>query len=110
MAEHAMEQYDGFEDREPEDVELEPGKPVSYSKGIVILMFVTIILFTVACMYFYWCGKTVDPVLILGFFACFGFEFGSLAFIHTRKLKYKPGDPANKRMPHVEIREEEGDE
>lgn len=108
MAEHAEEQYDeDFDGWE----ELPEEKPkVAYSKLIVATCLILILTFTVACMTFYWNGKSVDPVLIGFFFACFGIEFASLAFIKGRDIRYIEGNPANKQMPHVEIEEEKEDE
>ena len=69
-----------------------------YSKCIVVLCLVTVVVFTCVCMWFYWNDKTIDPVLIASFFACFGLEFGSLAFVKRGKYKYVSGDTVG----HVE--------
>ena len=69
-----------------------------YSKLVVLLCIATIIAFTVTCMVFYWHDKSVDPVLIGFFFACFGMEFGSLAFIKRGEYRYVGGD----KVGHVE--------
>ncbi len=76
-----------------------------YSKAIVVVCILTIIAFTVACMTFYWNEKEVDPVLIGAFFACFGMEFGSLAFIKRGEYRYVAGD----KVGHVERIEEENE-
>lgn len=109
MAEHAYTPDREGYDQSVEDLDRIEPRP-SYSKGIVALMFVTIIAFTVTCLVFYWNAKTVDQVLIGFFFGCFGFEFGSLAFIKSRKLKYVGGNAANRQVPHVELSEEEENE
>ena len=77
-----------------------------YSKLIVFLCFVTVTLFTQQCMFFYWNEKTVDPILIGFFFACFGFEFGSLAFIKCKEYRYMKGD----KVVYVERIEEKDDQ
>ncbi|MBQ3300614.1 MAG: hypothetical protein IJH04_00410 [Eggerthellaceae bacterium] len=79
----------------------------SYSKGIVILCFLTIIAFTVTSFVFLWNGKPLNDTLTGFFFGCFGLEFGSLAFIKSKKLKYVGGNVSNKQVPHVELAEEE---
>ena len=83
-----------------------PKQEGSYSKGIIALMFITIIAFTVTCLVFYWHSKSIDPVLIAGIFLCFGFEFGSLAFIKSKKLKYSGGKFGDKQLGHVEVANE----
>ena len=109
MAEHGyMSPEDVYEneiaklDEMPEPKKKEP----SFSKGIVVLMFVTIIAFVQECMFFYWNGKTVDPTLIAGFFLCFGFEFGSLVVVKRGKLKYVSGKFGDKQLGHIEETEE----
>ena len=67
-------------------------KKHEYSKFIVFFCILTIILFTVSCFFFYWFEKDVDPVLIGFFFACFGMEFGSLAFIRRSEYRWGHGD------------------
>ena len=74
-----------------------------YSKCIVALCLTTIIAFTCVCMWFYWNEKTIDPVLIASFFACFGLEFGSLAFVKRGEYKYVSGETVG----HAERIEEE---
>ena len=76
-----------------------------YSKTIVALCIITIIVFTVTCLYFYWHEKSIDPVLIASFFACFGLEFGSLAFVKRGEYKYVSGDTVG----HVERIEDEAE-
>ena len=62
-----------------------------YSKLIVLLCILVTFGFTQECMYFYWCEKTVDPVLIGFLFGCYGLEFGSLAFIKRGEYRYVEG-------------------
>ena len=107
MAEHGyLSPEDEYRMLQEELDEQPPAQAGSYSKGIIVLMFITIIAFTVTCLVFYWNGKTVDPVLIAGIFLCFGFEFASLAFIKGKKLKYLGGKFGDKQLGHVEIVEE----
>ena len=93
-----------------EEIEPKQAKESSFSKGIVVLMFITIIAFVQECMFFYWNGKTVDPTLIAGFFLCFGFEFGSLVAVKRGKLKYVAGKFGDKQLGHVEAIEETEEE
>ena len=94
-----------------EDLEaIEPAPKPSYSKFIVVLLFITIIAYTVTQLVFMWNGKQLNDVQTICFYSCMGFEFGSLAFIKGRKLRYSPGNAANKQMPHVEPVEEEEEE
>ena len=81
-----------------------------FSKTIVVFCILTTIAFTVTCLFFYWNGKTIDPVLIGFFFSCYGLEFGSLAFIQRGKLKYVGGKVDGKQMGHVEIEEDDDGE
>ena len=106
MADHAEEQYGEFDDCE--ELAVEKAKP-AYSKLIVAVCLVLVLAFTVTCLVFYWHGKPVDQVLIGFFFACFGIEFASLAFIKGREVRYVEGNPANKQMPHIETKEEENE-
>jgi len=76
-----------------------------YSKFIVLFCILTIIAFTTTCMAFYWNEKEVDPVLIGFFFACFGMEFTSLAFIKRGEYRYVGGDKVG-RVERIE--EEDG--
>lgn len=76
-----------------------------YSKSIIVLCIITIIAFTVTCFWFYWNEKSIDPVLIASFFACFGFEFGSLAFVKRGEYRYVTGDTVG----HAERIEEENE-
>ena len=76
-----------------------------YSKVIVAACLVFILAFTVTCLVFYWNAKSVDPVLVGFFFACFGMEFASLAFVTRGKLKYT-GSGSGK-VGSVEVQEDE---
>ena len=78
-----------------------------YSKVIVAINLILIILFTLTQLQLIWLGKPVNDTLIRCFFACFGFEFGCLAFTHRSKLKYEGGNGSANQMPHVELKEEE---
>lgn len=98
------EQYDGFDGEG--GLEAVKTKP-AYSKVIVVLMFITIISYTVTCFVFLWNGRPLNDVLTVLFFGCFGLEFASLAFIKGREIRYVEGNPANKQMPHVEAKEED---
>ena len=107
MADHAY--YSPYEEKYEKSLENPEGdepRP-SYSKAIVLLCFVTVIGYTVTCFVYMWNGKPLNDILTGFFFACFGLEFGSLAFIKGKKLKYVGGNAANKQMPHVELAEEE---
>lgn len=84
-------------------------KPASYSKVIVAVCIMTIVLFTAVCMLYLWFGKPLNDTLIALFFGCFGIEFGSLAFIKGRKLRWVEGNPANKKSGHAELVEDEDD-
>lgn len=105
MAEHASTPIED----ECEIDEAEP-KPRKYSKLIVALCLVTIIAYTVTCLFYLWNGKPLNDTLTILFFGCFGLEFASLAFIRRGELKYVEGNAANKQMPHVEIKEEEDEQ
>lgn len=73
-----------------------------YSKFIVAVCLVTIIAYTVTCLYYLWNGKPLNDTLTILFFGCFGIEFASLAFIKRGELRYVDG--AGERKPsHVEM-------
>ena len=55
--------------------------PMRFSKKVIILMFATMILFTVTMIVTYWCKGGVPDSLIEPFFAFFGIEGGSLGII-----------------------------
>ena len=57
-----------------------------------------------------WFGKPLNDTLIVLFFGCFGIEFGSLAFIKGRELRWVDGNLANKQVGHVEPVEEDDEE
>ena len=104
MADHAYTpDKEGYEKSLAALDSIEPVKRKNaYSKGIIVLMFLTIIWYTASNLLLLYEGKQTDAALTAAFFACFGFEFGSLAFVHNSGLKYKGGD-----KPHVEVKEEE---
>lgn len=81
----------------------------AYSKLVVAMCLVLVLAFTVTCLVFMWNGKPLNDTLTAFFFACFGVEFASLAFVTRGKLKYTGGNGANRQVPHIEIKEEEDD-
>ena len=103
MADHVKAGTRGGESAETAQEEPRP----SYSKAIVFLCLMTVIAYTVTCFVYLWNGKPLNDLLTGFFFGCFGLEFGSLAFIKGKKLKYVSGNAANKEMPHVELSVEE---
>lgn len=60
-----------------------------FSKDIVILSFVTIILFTITVFVFTWFDKTVPDSLIYSFFGAMSVEFSALAGIKMAKNRVK---------------------
>lgn len=56
-------------------------EPMRFSKKIIILMFATMILFTVTMIVTYWLKSGVPDSLIEPFFAFFGIEGGALGVI-----------------------------
>ena len=56
-----------------------------FSKGIVVLIFATIIIFTVTVLYLAYLGTLVPDSLIVSFMGVMSVEFFSLAFIKTKK-------------------------
>jgi len=56
-----------------------------FSKKIVILSYITIILFTVTVFFFSWHYRPVPDSLIYSFFGTMGVELGSLAGIRIAK-------------------------
>nr|DAS77793.1 MAG TPA: hypothetical protein [Caudoviricetes sp.] len=85
---------------------MEDNKPVEYSKVIVGICLVTVIVFTIACFIYAWYGKSIDSTLTLCFFGCFGIEFASLAAIKHSKNKYDI-KKSNKGMQMPKIDTEE---
>ena len=81
-----------------------------YSKLVVAVCLLTIIAYTATCFFYLWNGKPINDVLTALFFGCFGIEFASLAFIKRGKIKYVEGNPTAKQMPHVETKEDKGNE
>ena len=108
MAEHATKDYDAEFEEFEQRLEAEQPKS-SYSRLVVGMCLVTIIAYTVTSFFYLWNGKPLNDVLTALFFACFGLEFASLAFIKGRKIRYVEGNAANKQMPHVEEAKEEDD-
>ena len=56
-------------------------EPMRFSKKVIILMFATLILFTVTMIVTFWKYQAVPDSLIEPFFAFFGIEGGSLGII-----------------------------
>ena len=56
-------------------------EPMRFSKKVVILMFATMMLFTVTMIVTYWVKGGVPDSLIEPFFAFFGIEGGALGII-----------------------------
>lgn len=56
-------------------------EPMRFSKKIIIVMFATMILFTVTMIVTFWKYQAVPDSLIDPFFAFFGIEGGSLGII-----------------------------
>ena len=56
-------------------------EPKRFSKKVIILMFATMILFTVTMIVTFWKYQAVPDSLIEPFFAFFGIEGGSLGII-----------------------------
>lgn len=56
-------------------------EPMRFSKKIIIVMFATMILFTVTMIVTFWKYQAVPDSLIEPFFAFFGIEGGSLGII-----------------------------
>lgn len=56
-------------------------EPMRFSKKIIILMFITMITFTVTMIVTYWFKDGVPDSLIEPFFAFFGIEGGALGII-----------------------------
>ena len=83
----------------------EKQKP-KYSKVIVALCLVTIISYTVTCLFYLWNGKPLSDTLTILFFGCFGIEFASLAFIRGREVKWVDGG-GERRPGHVEKEEDD---
>ena len=56
-------------------------EPMRFSKKIIVVMFATMILFTVTMIVTFWKYQAVPDSLIEPFFAFFGIEGGSLGII-----------------------------
>lgn len=56
-------------------------EPMRFSKKVIIVMFATMILFTVTMIVTFWKYQAVPDSLIEPFFAFFGIEGGSLGII-----------------------------
>ena len=69
---------------------------MKFSKKIIILMFVTMILFTVTMIITFWRFQAIPDMLIEPFFGFFGVEGGALGIIKvseviSEKLEIKKG-------------------
>ena len=69
---------------------------MKFSKKIIILMFATMILFTLTMIFTFWKFKAVPDALIEPFFAFFGVEGGALGVIKVseniaQKFEFKRG-------------------
>ena len=69
---------------------------MKFSKKIVILMFVTMILFTITMIVTFWKFQSVPDMLIEPFFSFFGIEGGALGIIKVsetvaEKIEFKRG-------------------
>lgn len=104
MAERSKEEFEG----ELEVVEEQPRR--AYSKAVVAVCLVLVLAFTVTELVFLWCGKPLNDALTTFFFACFGIEFASLAFVTRGKLKYTGGNGANRQLSHIEMEDEDDSE
>lgn len=74
----------------------------AYSKVIVATCLVLILAFTATCFVYLWWGKPLNDLLTGFFFACFGLEFASLAFIKRGEIRYESGGG---KVAHVEKEE-----
>ena len=108
MADH-IKTYTSDEDERDEPIgELEPieqQKP-AYSKVIVATCLLLVLAFTVTCFVFMWNNKPLNDTLTAFFFACFGVEFASLAFVTRGKLKYTGGNGMNRQVGHIETEDD----
>ena len=69
---------------------------MKFSKKIIILMFATMIIFTVTMIITFWCFQAVPDMLIEPFFGFFGIEGGALGIIKvsevlSEKIEIKKG-------------------
>lgn len=98
---------DGYRQSIEDLKEIEPAKP-AYSKVIVATCLLLVLAFTVTCFVFMWNSKPLNDTLTAFFFACFGVEFASLAFVTRGKLKYTGGNGTNKQVGHIETEYDDG--
>lgn len=61
-------------------------KKMKFSKKVVILMFITMILFTITMIVTFWRFQTVPDALIEPFFGFFGIEGGALGVIKVSEV------------------------
>ena len=67
---------------------------MGYSKKLVTIMLVFLLLFVIACFIVVWHTSVEPDTLILSVFAFCGIEGGLMAWIKTTKLKNSPLAPA----------------
>ena len=89
-----------------EDLEEIETQTPAYSKVIVATCLILVLAFTVTCFVFIWFGKPLNDTLTAFFFACFGVEFASLAFVTRGKLKYTGGNGMNRQVGHIETEDD----
>ena len=75
--------------KEPDDAKLR----LRFSKKVIILMFATMILFTVTMIVTYWVKGGVPDILIEPFFAFFGIEGGALGIIKVAETVAEKIEP-----------------
>lgn len=61
-------------------------KKMKFSKKIIILMFVTMITFTITMIVTFWRFQSIPDALIEPFFAFFGVEGGALGIIKVSEV------------------------
>lgn len=69
---------------------------MKFSKKIIILMFVTMIIFTVTMIVTFWNFQTVPDMLIEQFFGFFGIEGGALGIIKVSEVVAEKWDSKKK--------------
>ena len=72
-------------------------EPMRFSKKVIILMFATMILFTVTMIVTFWKYQAVPDSLIEPFFAFFGIEGGALGIIKVAETVADKFEKKNKK-------------
>ena len=85
-------------------------EPIPYSRAVVAVCLLLVVAFTAVQLWFMWNRIPLNDAQTYCFYACFGMEFASLAFIKGRKLKYTEGNGAAKSMPHIAVNDEEDED